>query len=172
MNGMAVFRREAVSRSLSRQTPQFVPAPKVHTQPLPLATAQFTIQQFNDSTIPILKPPPKSHFKILTGLVTGFLLAFDSGNALRTRHLRKLTGFDSYFFVMPPFTTCHLPFRFAPSLPFAICHLPFRSQRLRVSASSPGGPVKARETPCESFLKGLCDLENFGYEPLAKIESF
>jgi hypothetical protein len=35
-----------------------------------------------------------------------------------------------------------------------------------------GGPVKARETSCERFLKGLCDLENFDYEQLAKIQRF
>jgi hypothetical protein len=35
-----------------------------------------------------------------------------------------------------------------------------------------GGFVKARETSCERFLKGLCDLENFDYELLAKIERF
>jgi hypothetical protein len=86
----------------------------------------------------VLKPPLKPHFRILTGLLTGFLPVFDSWNTLRTGNLRKLTGFDGYFFFDP----------------------------------GGGGPVKGRETSCERFLKGLCDLENFDYEPLAKIESF
>jgi hypothetical protein len=99
MNGIAVYWREADSRSLSRQTLQFVTARNVHTQPIPLTTAQFTIQQFNDSTIPVLNPPPKPHFKTVTGLVTGRLPAVDSWELLRTRNLRKLKGFESYFFI-------------------------------------------------------------------------
>jgi hypothetical protein len=46
MNGIAVYKTEADPRSLSRQTARFVSAPKVHTQPIPLTTAQFTIQPF------------------------------------------------------------------------------------------------------------------------------
>jgi hypothetical protein len=79
-----------------------------------------------------VKPPPKPNFAIFTTAFTGFLPLFNRSKLLRTRNLRKFTTFYRYFFVMPPFTTCHLPFRFAPSLPFAICHLPFRSPRPRV----------------------------------------
>jgi hypothetical protein len=46
MNGIAVYTREAVSRSLSRQT-WFVPAPKVHAQPIRLIAAPFTIHVMN-----------------------------------------------------------------------------------------------------------------------------
>jgi hypothetical protein len=35
-----------------------------------------------------------------------------------------------------------------------------------------GGPVKGCEGSRERFVKGFCDLENFDYEPLAKIERF
>jgi hypothetical protein len=73
----------------------------------------------------ILKPPPKPNFAIFTPAFTGFLPLFNRSKSLRTRNLCKFTTFYRYFFVMPPFSTCHLPFRFAPSLPFAICHLPF-----------------------------------------------
>jgi hypothetical protein len=49
MNGIAVYWREADSRSLSRQSLQLASAPKVHTQPIPLTTARFNDSRFNDS---------------------------------------------------------------------------------------------------------------------------
>jgi hypothetical protein len=217
MNGIAVYKREADPRSLSRQTERFVTAPTVHAHPLPMSTAPipgaptscrffptpasactayYRLIQPNTTYYSLLfashrntnhheQPPglhPRFHnssflihsYTIFTGPFTGYLPFFDSCNGLCTRHLCKFTTFYRYFFVMPPFTTCHLPFRFAPSLPFAICHLPFRSSSPRLPHYDPGGggPVKARETSCERFLKGLCDLEKFDYEPLAKIERF
>jgi hypothetical protein len=62
MNGIAVYKREAVSRSLSRQ-PWFVPAHKVHTQPIPLPPAQFTIQRFNDSKV--LVQPNTTYYRLI-----------------------------------------------------------------------------------------------------------
>jgi hypothetical protein len=135
MNGIAVYWREAASRSLSRQTSQFVPARKVHTQPIPLTTAPFMT---HGSTIPSLTPPPKPSFAVFTTAFTGFLPLFNRCYELCTSNLCKFTTFYRYFFFDP----------------------------------GGGGLVKARETSCERFLKGICDLENFGYEPLAKIERF
>jgi hypothetical protein len=145
------------------------PAGHQHTPAMPSLVAQFSNRQtvsplsFSEhQTLPYSCTCPGQRFNHSS--IYRFNSQFPTNNYPLTTN--NFIGFTTAF-------TGFLPF-FNPSKSLRTRNLCKFTGFYRYFFFDPGGggPVKARETSCERFLKGFCDLENFGYEPLAKIERF